>query len=701
MSQEELSLMKGDAFNKNELKSRLHAMDIEFDTSNQRKSYYEKLYNEAIKNSMNRKKIQDRLTKDAESSNENKKKRTRDQSNEARQDLSIADKKSKVDTDINVKRVDRIHYEEEKNATSPPSLVSTKTNTDLIIMKNEISEKRTQHNFVPNPQILTDIKIKEIQKEAKIEENVIPSNINEIPANQNKPELNNFQPKVTTTKININQITFNSNTTSSSLVNPFLNKPQMAQFTQNTAGDKPLSENINLPAKNETTFHKKNLIQDQAIDSSTGSTRLSPTIKQPIIENINTVINRTTNINDFKVGQINSKNEQIKKIIISSDTQNRNEKIVSPDFQIEMKKVMNQEFQELKDRFRKGNNELSVINEISSSSDSFLPVTVSDNKIMENTVNPLSKHICHLDSGINGGEQEIMQGSEKKENIQILSEKNDSQRVLPIIQRFNENEKWQLDNQPNPLRLLIKYFVAGMVCSVLFYGLYYCIQNCPSISFDRMGLRGRPDSPQISLDQSHKYSVRDTTTKNSVNNDSFFPNFFKTNKVTESISNPVPVSPSFIETMKQYLGSIAWAFINPKEFILNLAFQGFKYFVIDLAWTYFKNHMWYFLGILVIKMIAYKAYQTYLNSRNAESIFKNIKDRLRVIYDSGKHLEGITEEDIVKTYSKDYGISEDSFRKNNMPRLKKMRQVDGEIKEFDFYDLGRSRLCWQYSGYGY
>jgi hypothetical protein len=239
-----------------------------------------------------------------------------------------------------------------------------------------------------------------------------------------------------------------------------------------------------------------------------------------------------------------------------------------------------------------------------------------------------------------------------------------------------------------------------MVCSVLFYGLYYCIQNCPSISFESMGLKGRPGPVQKLIDPSHKDFVRETTTKNLVNSNLPAQDTLVTHKINGSYSNQVHSGPTFIDTMKEYLGDIAWAFTHPKEFLLKLAFQGFKYFVLDIAWTYFKNHMWYFLGILVIKMIAYKAYQTYLNRRNAQSIFRNIKERLRVIYDSGKYFEGITEEDIIKIYSKDYGISEDSFRKNIMSRLKQMRQTDGEIKEFDFYDLGRSRLAWQYSGYG-
>src|SRR5690606_34104002 len=117
-----------------------------------------------------------------------------------------------------------------------------------------------------------------------------------------------------------------------------------------------------------------------------------------------------------------------------------------------------------------------------------------------------------------------------------------------------------------------------------------------------------------------------------------------------------------------------WAMTSPKEFLWKVFVDGFKYVAFDLAWGYFKRNLWYFLGVLVLKAIAYKAYRMYMNKRNAEGIFKTVKDRLRTLYDANRHLEGITEEEIVREYSKDYTMDEDYFRRNIMPRLKDLRR---------------------------
>ena len=57
---------KGENFVKNELKSRLHKMDVDFDTTKNDKKYLAKLYNKAILNNTNKIKIFDRLIKDTQ-----------------------------------------------------------------------------------------------------------------------------------------------------------------------------------------------------------------------------------------------------------------------------------------------------------------------------------------------------------------------------------------------------------------------------------------------------------------------------------------------------------------------------------------------------------------------------------------------------------------------------------------------------------
>ena len=59
-----IKIYDGNNFVKNELKSRLHNMEINFDTQKKEKNYFVKLYNKAIQNNSNKIKIIDRLLKD-------------------------------------------------------------------------------------------------------------------------------------------------------------------------------------------------------------------------------------------------------------------------------------------------------------------------------------------------------------------------------------------------------------------------------------------------------------------------------------------------------------------------------------------------------------------------------------------------------------------------------------------------------------
>ena len=56
-----VKIYEGDYFVKNELKSRLHNMGIDFDSQKKEKNYFVKLYNKAIKSNANKIKIFDRL----------------------------------------------------------------------------------------------------------------------------------------------------------------------------------------------------------------------------------------------------------------------------------------------------------------------------------------------------------------------------------------------------------------------------------------------------------------------------------------------------------------------------------------------------------------------------------------------------------------------------------------------------------------
>lgn len=93
----EFYIEDGEKFTKNELKSRLKQIEVDYDPYNTKKSYYVELYNKAIKIKANQLMIEDRLIKDTALHNEIKNKRSRDSSNENEIEAAIPSKFPKLE----------------------------------------------------------------------------------------------------------------------------------------------------------------------------------------------------------------------------------------------------------------------------------------------------------------------------------------------------------------------------------------------------------------------------------------------------------------------------------------------------------------------------------------------------------------------------------------------------------------------------
>ena len=151
------SVVKGDSLTKNELKSRLHQMEIDFNTHEQKKRYYEELYDKAIKITANRKKIEDKLQREMSLVTENQRKRTRDTSEDARQDLRIVDKQPKLEEKsvININRIDDKYEEivsviEETEVIRPKPVKLPSLSDAEIAMEKRISDNTLRNPFIRN-----------------------------------------------------------------------------------------------------------------------------------------------------------------------------------------------------------------------------------------------------------------------------------------------------------------------------------------------------------------------------------------------------------------------------------------------------------------------------------------------------------------------------------------------------------------------
>lgn len=95
----DLYLEKGNNLTKNELKSRLHQMNIAYDTHQIKKDYFVKLYDEAIKDKKNQLLLEDKLIEDSIHQSGTKNKRTRATTKDSEVDLEVKSKIPKLRQD--------------------------------------------------------------------------------------------------------------------------------------------------------------------------------------------------------------------------------------------------------------------------------------------------------------------------------------------------------------------------------------------------------------------------------------------------------------------------------------------------------------------------------------------------------------------------------------------------------------------------
>jgi hypothetical protein len=155
----------------------------------------------------------------------------------------------------------------------------------------------------------------------------------------------------------------------------------------------------------------------------------------------------------------------------------------------------------------------------------------------------------------------------------------------------------------------------------------------------------------------------------------------------------------FIENSIHPFSSLYWAVTNPRDFIINIIWQGLKYLVTDVFLEFLKTYYWQILLVVTFKCILLKGYYSYQNRRHATRIFNEIKSNLKTVYDTSNYSTGITEDEIIHEYSKQYNYTETYFRNHILPLLKRMRREDPNVKEFELFIHGRNKIAWQWGGY--
>lgn len=711
--QTDLHIVEGENLTRNELKSRLNQMDIVFNPNNQKKIYFVGLYNEAVKNAENREKILEKLKRDTESYNERRNKRVRDTSEDAAHDLKVDGKKSKVEKDEenlgssnNLKIISKGgKKEEEKNSSS-----------DVINFADLIPKKEEKEKEVSNPEVIENSPNVDVnnpittttQKKgittAKIfigrsQDKSSSNSIKLLTIPENEPiNFPNFKPEIKSETLNKIKEHAHSQHTQNIQAEEVSKFPNINPLILNRYSDNqknnisPVPEASKLNINPEKAFTSKSVPQNP--DEQTGSK-----------DKISSFTSNSNNINNLKINLAGLPTNNIKTNYFPSQNNKPPSKMRSttsghfhshtnfPKMTGEVSVSSRNSFyrENLKNELFK--QELEKAKKVSSQSES------------RKTLNYVGESSRDINGGVelqNAGRTEgVYRLNLDRAGVQSQSEKPSNTNLLnpnPFFKNENGINKWVVNSNPSgfSIKNICKYLIAAVVASVMFYGLYYCIQNCPALSFENLGFtklgRGNVEGSYPGTNfKVGDFKIPGMDTTETLNN--------LTNNVSSNIKDKISENTnSFKAKIGEFfspLSSIFWALTNPREFL----WENFKKFAFDIAWGYFKRNIWYFLGIFVLKTIAFKAYSVFMNRRNAAKIYKTVKDRLRSIYDSSNHYEGLTEDEIIREYSKEYEMKEEYFRNQILPKIKEMRREDGEVREFETYSNGRNRLAWQYVGF--
>ena len=664
INEHELHIEDGENLTKNELKSRLHQMEIEFDNTNQRKNYFVDLYNKALKYPINKKKIEERIKKDTIEYNERRKKRMRDTSEDASKILNLKGRASKQDKNETVNIENKIQTD--FNVKTLPS-------KNLFLEKNDISNQDKPKNFVMEEEKNTShrntinfsdfIPKRETISTASNLENLSKVRKSEAKDSIENNSIVNRKVQLSSGKVMVKKI---SGELFSTGPRRELHKPLPIEqkIVQNVFKPTTIAEefgnlsNISSDKDKRFSFNNKNEIKS---DNNINNEQINTIKSEDVPERPTTFPNKRRPSYTIGVSNIDQVIQQNTINVIENFSKSSAPKESS-------RKSFQPEIQELEEVYK-------------------VKYTIPSPK---NLIPQQSSIDNEINTNINGASIASQRDIPK---ITVSSIK-----TIPIIKAHNGmniQSSWK-DVGPSgtSLRQLIKYFITGVASAVIFSGIYYLIKFAPPIN---LGI-SLPKFENIVNNNGIKDESRYAQTSKEFNF-----GIFENQKVIDLEKEEGPgIFTTFNDRLHEFFRPISRVYdfiINPKKVFYELVIEGLKYVAVNLVWEWIKKHIWMFVLIFVFKLIAIKTYHYVNNRRNASKIFNSVKSRLKNIYDVNNFQNGISEEEIIREYSKEYNIKEENFKSNILPRLKNIRREDGEVKEFESYVNGRIRTVWQYLEY--
>ena len=738
----EILLIPGESFSKNQLKSRLHEMEVDFNNNEKKKQYYVEKYNQNIYNEYYRSKIIDKLIIDTNNSKRKSisKKDIRDSNSEINQKhfINQIDKindsfpKSKIDELMN-KRL-KLYNDSIQNSNIELNhqIDSNKSKTSFV----ETMFSQNNFNNITNPKFLhnnNNFYLNNIQNNSTLIDSDIFQSDNISPLKNNQSHNIFVQPNNIE---NNNNFFYLNNNQNNIFVQPnkFQNNNILVGQKNNSLVESINNQNNNIllnqnNSQNHSIFVEPNNIQNNNIlvnpnnnnFSNLNTNQYHNIFDNPnIFQNNNFFVNQNNNslaeLNDNtkNTSHFNLNNIQNNNIIFDlNNNETNNILYVTNKKNNQEKKDINKNNEIPLNNNSNPNKIYKDMNTIIFQNQSF---SIYKNDVKKNTISnsnyqhfkeedniyftilPNSNIKRNLDSKINNigiNQSNNLYSMEKNNhyyqsnhNINRNQSTNFSKKKINIIHNnIESNNMYSKNSNKN-------FYNNPFIFGKQFIKYENTLDNSFKNLYDSSPLNFRNS---ISLIDSQNY----VTNNNSLNT------FFSKERmdILYSVLASLLIFGTFICIYKKLIIKInsfsnnfysMFDCLNPKKIIYDFFITNLLIVLRKFSWDYLNIT---FPVILLTIIISYLLKQYKIN-KNLKIIFNDIIHKLINLSLNQKEvsngINGISEYDIIKEYSMRLNISSVYFSKYYMTKLREMRKKNQNLKLHEEFINGRKVVYWEY-----
>ena len=710
-------IKSGEDFSRSELISRLHQMNIDFNPNEKSKKYYINMYNESIKNNNNKLKIIEKLIGDTKEINYSMNEKNKTKNEITHQNFQNNTKVNNIEIfnpvkknyiydkfKVNNDNVTKNNYEIPSSLINDSEYIDYNNNTNfpnkIYMAGNNKNEKNNNDNInidpnsfpIQNESVYKD----EFPLKSQINKSVNPDYI--IKNNQKKTYTNfdtPFGPES-------NTFTNNNNANIHNEYNPFSNKnynpiyKNEKDFQQNSKSFQNIN-NINTNKLNEKNYDipfKTPMNYNPDIFLNNNQNSFQNINKQPIINQNNLNMNLNKNLNNPIYQNIKNENNNQ---TVSNINKNINE-LNMPNKFLQPKSSNNQ------------NKEFN-----------YKPISYPnlDNNTFQQNMNNYNKNMHTKKNETNNQNQNYT-------NLNYYN-KNDLNTTQNQSYSNNNNMYNNIANKNNKNNNYNNMFHNNNISSNNNNNKYNNTNNMynpQNYKFNK-----NPQNEDNDVNTPHNFQqdipIRNTNVSlshtNFNNNNNYNPNipynnnyYIYNNVPTNNPDNNKESSNLGYTLLAMFLAMIVLCFgiwvimkysriainevavtLSPRNIFFNVILKLILKFIKKLCWDY----LFYTLPFVVINFGIRYLVKRYKKWKLIKEIFDDIKSRLIEIYNTNINngVIGITEAEIINSYSIRYNITFNDFNRNYMPQLRELRKKNDNIKEKEEIINGYKQIYWYWN----